>query len=135
MKLFREAIIILGLYLVGELISGLLNLPIPGNILGMVILLILLCTKVIKLEQIETVSNFLLDHLAFFFIPAGVGLMSSAGIIKDTWLKLIIVCVITTAIIIAVTGTIVQFVSRKTNKIEKEAVDEKGAENIEYINK
>ena len=38
MKLFREAIIIFGIYLMGELISGLLNLPIPGNILGMLIL-------------------------------------------------------------------------------------------------
>lgn len=116
MKLFREAIIIFGIYLVGEFISEALKLPLPGNILGMLILLILLCTKVIKLEQIETVSNFLLDHLAFFFIPAGVGLMSSAGIIKDTWFKLVIVCIITTVIIIASTGIIVQLISRKKNK-------------------
>lgn len=124
MKLFREAIIIFGIYLVGELLSGTLGLPIPGNILGMIILFILLCTKVIKLEQIENISKFLLDHLAFFFIPAGVGLMSSFGIIKDTWLKLIIVCVVTTIIVIASTGLIVQFISRKLNK---------GSENIEHI--
>ncbi|MGG7178568.1 CidA/LrgA family protein [Clostridium paraputrificum] len=128
MKLFREAIIIFGTYLMGELISGLLNLPIPGNILGMLILLILLCTKIIKVEQIETVSNFLLDHLAFFFIPAGVGLMTSVGIIKDTWAKLIIVCIITTIVIIASTGLIVQFVSRKISK-------NKGSESIEHSNK
>lgn len=117
MKLFREAIIILGIYLLGELISSVLSLPIPGNILGMIILLALLCTKIIKLEQIETVSNFLLDHLAFFFIPAGVGLMSSVGIIKDTWLKLIIVCILTTIIIIGVTGTIVQLIKKRSKNI------------------
>lgn len=117
MKLFREAIIILGVYLLGELISGIFSLPIPGNILGMLILLALLCTKIIKLEQIETVSNFLLDHLAFFFIPAGVGLMSSVGIIKDTWLKLIIVCILTTIIIIGVTGTIVQLIKKRSKNI------------------
>ena len=116
MKLFREAIIIFGIYLIGDLISKFLKLPIPGNILGMIILLILLCTKVIKIEQIETISNFILDHLAFFFIPAGVGLMSSIGIIKDTWIKLIIVCIVTTIIVIGSTGTIVQFVSRKISK-------------------
>jgi holin-like protein len=120
MKLFREAIIILGIYLIGEVLSKALKLPIPGNILGMIILLILLCTKVIKLEQIETITNFLLDHLAFFFIPAGVGLMSSFGIIKDTWLKLIIVCIITTIIIIASTGLMVQFISRRMKKEQKE---------------
>ena len=69
MKLFREAIIIFGIYLMGELISGLLNLPIPGNILGMLILLLLLCTKVIKLEQIETVSTFLLISCSIFLYP------------------------------------------------------------------
>lgn len=116
MKLLRETIIIISIYLIGTFISSRFNVPIPGNILGMLILLFLLCTKVIKLEQIQTISNFLLDHLAFFFIPAGVGLMSSAEIIKDTWIKLIIICIITTIIIIVSTGLIVQFISKKSKE-------------------
>ena len=116
MKLYREAINILGIYLTGDLISKGFNLPIPGNILGMIILLILLCTKVIKISQIENISSFLLDHLAFFFIPAGVELMNSFGIIKDTWLKLIFVCIVTTSIVIVSTGLMVQFISRKIHK-------------------
>lgn len=113
MKLFRESLVILGIYLLGEIISSMLSLPIPGNILGMIILFILLYTKTIKLNQIANVTNFLLDHLAFFFIPAGVGLMSSVGIIKATWLQLLIVCVVTTIVIIAVTGVTVQFVAER----------------------
>ena len=58
MKIFREAIIILGIYLVGELISKVFSLPLPGNIIGMIILLVLLCTKVIKIEKIENISAF-----------------------------------------------------------------------------
>ena len=77
MKIFREAIIILGIYLVGELISNGFSLPLPGNIIGMIILLLLLFAKVIKVEKIESISTFFLDHLSFFFIPAGVGLISS----------------------------------------------------------
>ncbi|EKQ53425.1 MULTISPECIES: CidA/LrgA family protein [unclassified Clostridium] len=113
MKLFREALIILGIYLLGELLSSLLHLPIPGNILGMVILFILLLANVIKVESISTVTNFLLDHLAFFFIPAGVGLMTSIGIIKSTWWQLLVVCLSTTIIVIGTTGVIVQVISRK----------------------
>ena len=116
MKLFREALIILGIYLVGELISTSLHLPIPGNILGLVILFILLCTKIVKVDNISTVTNFLLDHLAFFFIPAGVGLMASLGIIKSTWWQLLIGCIVTTIIIIGVTGIIVQAISRRTKE-------------------
>jgi len=116
LKLFREALIILGIYLVGELLSTSLHLPIPGNILGMVILFILLCTKIVKVDNISNVTNFLLDHLAFFFIPAGVGLMASLGIIKSTWWQLLVVCILTTTIIIGVTGIIVQSISRKTEE-------------------
>lgn len=113
MKLFREALIILGIYLIGEFLAASLQLPVPGNILGMVILFILLCTKVVKVDNISTVTNFLLDHLAFFFIPAGVGLMASIGIIKSTWWQLLLVCISTTIIIIGVTGIIVQAISRR----------------------
>ncbi|WP_291650368.1 CidA/LrgA family protein [Clostridium sp.] len=110
MKIFREAIIILGIYLIGELISKVLSLPIPGNILGMIILLALLCSKIVKVEKVETVSNFFLDHLAFFFIPAGVGLITSFDSIKDSLILIILLCIITTSIVIVVTGSVVQFV-------------------------
>ncbi|MBE6071426.1 MAG: CidA/LrgA family protein [Clostridium butyricum] len=113
MKLFREALIILGIYLLGEFISLILNIPIPGNILGMLILFILLCSKVVKLEDVENVSDFLLSHLAFFFIPAGVGLMASVDIIKSTWVQILTVCMSTTILIIGGTGIIVQCISNK----------------------
>lgn len=113
MKLFREALIILGIYLLGELLAGLLHLPIPGNILGMIILFILLTTKIVKVDNISTVTNFFLDHLAFFFIPAGVGLMASIGIIKSTWWQLLLVCISTTIIVMVATGIVVQTLSKR----------------------
>ncbi|BFK80711.1 hypothetical protein I3900191A7_08560 [Clostridium baratii] len=119
MKLFREALIIFGIYLVGELIVSLTHIPIPGNIIGLLLLLLGLCTKVIKVNQVETVANFFLDHLAFFFLPAGVSLMNSFGIIKASIIQIIIVCIITTAIIIASTGLIVQFIVNLLNKNKK----------------
>ncbi|CUP91367.1 murein hydrolase transporter LrgA [Clostridium baratii] len=128
MKLFREALIIFGIYLVGELIVSLTHIPIPGNIIGLLLLLLGLCTKVIKVSQVETVANFFLDHLAFFFLPAGVSLMNSFGIIKASIIQIIIVCIITTAVIIASTGLIVQFIVNLLNK------DKKGTEESESNN-
>lgn len=118
MKLLRELLIILSIYFIGQLISTSLHLPVPGNILGMLILLILLISNKLKLSQIETVSNFFLDHLAFLFIPACVGLMTSIYVIKDSWYKVLIVIVVTTIVIMISTGHIVQFLSRK--KLKKE---------------
>lgn len=104
MKFFRQAIIIFGIYLLGDWISKTFYWMVPGNIVGMLILLGLLCSKMLKLEQVEAMAGFLLDHLAFFFIPAGVGILSIYAGIQGIWLKLLLICVITTAITMAATG-------------------------------
>lgn len=119
MKIFRETLIILIIYLCGEFLSKFLSLPIPGNILGMIILLLLLLTKIIKVNQIETVSNFFLDHLAFFFIPAGVKLISSFNIIKDDLLIILLICLITTILVILFTGKTVDYISNIKDRRRK----------------
>ncbi len=115
MKYLKELLIIIGIYLLGMIITEIFNLIIPGNIIGMLILLFLLITKVIDMKAIETTANFFLDHLAFFFIPAGVGLMNSFGIIKDNWLSILFVSIATTFIILIVTGKTVEYI-QKLNK-------------------
>jgi holin-like protein len=120
MKIFRETILIIGIYILGEFISKSFSLPIPGNILGMIILLILLLTNIIKVEKIENISNFFLDHLSIFFIPSGVGLITSFTSIRNNFLAIILICLITTVLVIAATGRIVQAVMRLKNKFRKD---------------
>lgn len=109
MKLLRELLVILFLFFIGEVISKVFHLPVPGNILGMIFLLLCLCFGLIKTSHVENITKFLLDHMAFFFIPAGVGLITSIGILQDTWYKILIVCVLTTIIVMAVTGKTIDF--------------------------
>lgn len=116
MKFFRESILLLSIYFVGEIISKGLNLPIPGNIIGMILLFILLSTNVLKVEKVENLANFFLDHLAFFFIPAAVGLMTSFASLKGSIFKIILLCILTTIIVISVTAVTVEFIcKRKSN--------------------
>ena len=112
-KFFRESILILSIYFAGEIISKLFNLPIPGNIVGMILLFLLLISNIVKLEKVENLSNFFLDHLAFFFIPATVGLMVSFEALKGSLLKILLLCVLTTVIVIVVTSLTVQFICNK----------------------
>lgn len=116
MKIFREFLIILVLYFIGELLAETLNIPIPGNIIAMILLFLSLCTGIIKVEKVDTISNFFLDHLAFFFIPAGVGLMNSFDSIKSSAIQIVIICIVTTIIVMAVTGIVVQFTSNMLSK-------------------
>lgn len=113
MKLLRQSCLILGICFIGEALNNLLNLPIPGNVLGMIILLILLGTGVVKLEKIEEISSFLLEHIAFFFVPAGVGLLSCFGLIKGNLFQIIFITLMSTIIIMAVTGLTVQILKRR----------------------
>lgn len=113
MKLLRQFAIILGICFIGAIVQDLLEISIPGNIIGMIILLICLLSGVIKMEMIEEISEFLLKHLAFFFIPAGVGLISCITVLKSYGISILLVCLITTIVIMAVTGMVVQILIRK----------------------
>jgi len=113
MKILRQLCIILSILFIGNFINKIFGLPIPGNVIGMIILLLCLLSGVVKLEMIDIISKFLLDNLAFFFIPAGIGLINSLDIIKDNWIAILSITSISTIIVIAVTGLTVQFLKRR----------------------
>lgn len=110
--------IILAVCFLGNLLHDHLNLPIPGSVLGMVLLLIFLLTGVIKLSMIEDVSNFLLKHLSFFFIPAAVGLITCFTILEGKWTALFFISVVSTFIIAVVTGATVQILMKRRQSSE-----------------
>ena len=112
MKYLRQLAIILVICFVGEALNKLLNIPIPGNVIGMIIMLIALLSGVLKLEAIEDVTDFLLKHLAFFFVPAGVGIISSMDIIASNLIPLISVILLSTTVVMVVTGITVQILKR-----------------------
>jgi holin-like protein len=108
MKYLRQLAIILAICFIGEVLNKLLNIPIPGNVIGMIILLISLLTGLIRLEAIEDVAEFLLKHLAFFFVPAGVGIISSMDIIKANLFPMLVVILLSAIVVMVVTGITVQ---------------------------
>ena len=68
---------------VGELLHYFIPIPVPASIYGLIIMLILLCTKVVKLEHVERTSDFLIEIMPLMFIPGGVGLVTAWGDLKD----------------------------------------------------
>lgn len=103
-NILRQIGMIFLIYLMGESIATLLPIAIPGNIIGMLLMFLFLTLKWIKLQQVQTVGRFLLSHMAFLFIPAGVSIMESFELIKDDWFKIILICILTTIITFAATG-------------------------------
>ncbi|ODA42978.1 CidA/LrgA family protein [Desulfosporosinus sp. BG] len=101
------------IYESGNLFIGLTNIPIPGNVLGMVLLFVLLFTGIISISWVEEAADLLLKHLAFFFIPIAVGLMEWVGLFRTSGVQLLMVIVLGAAVCILVTGLVAQVLASK----------------------
>ena len=120
LKTLRQLSIVLLILSVGQILQTKFNLFIPGTILGMMILLILLLTKIIKLKWIESITNILLEHISIFFVPANVGVMVYLSQIKDVWAQILFIAIISTVVVMGVTGAVVQLVDRLMARSRKE---------------
>ena len=88
----------------GVFIAAIPGFPFPGSVTGMIIMLILLSTKLLKLEQIVHASDFFIRFLPLFFIPLIVNLLKETTILEDYGFELFIVIILTTVITLAATG-------------------------------
>lgn len=116
MKYIKQFIIIIAISFLGELLKYLLPLPIPASIYGMAILFIGLMTGIIKLEAVKEVGKFLIEIMPLMFIPAGVGLMTSWGILKPVFLPVCIITIVTVVTVMVVTGRLSQWFIRWSRK-------------------
>ena len=91
-------------------------LPVPASIYGMAILFICLCTGIIKLDSVKETGNFLIEVMPVMFIPAGVGLMASWGVLKPMLIPVSIITVVAIVTVMAVTGRVSQMIIRHEEK-------------------
>ena len=99
--MLTEAFYILFFYFTGEFISYFIDGFIPGSVIGMVLLFLALAFKKVKPEKVKRLSTVLTQNMGLFFVPAGVGLMNSVGIISEYWAVLLIASVVSTILVIA----------------------------------
>jgi holin-like protein len=96
----------------GEGLAYALSLPIPGPVIGMVLLLIYLMMKDDAAARLAPTSMELLRHLSLLFVPAGVGIMVHARLIAAEWLPIAVALVVSTVISIAVTALVVRWLQK-----------------------
>lgn len=120
MKYVKQMAIILVVSLVGEFLEYIIPLSVPASVYGLVLMFILLATKIVKLEDVEDVADFMISIMPFFFVAPTVGLMTSFDLIKGSVITLVAMCFVSTVVTIAVTGTVAQLII-KLKKKAKEA--------------
>lgn len=116
MKYVKQFVIIALITFLGEVLNFILPLPVPGSIYGMVILFLALKSGVLKLSRIEDAADLLLSVMPIFFIVPTVGIMDSFGMIKHALAEILVVCVVSTMVVMAVTGWVSQAIMKRDDQ-------------------
>lgn len=110
MKFFKQFGWIMFVTCLGEILKYLLPFPIPASIYGLVLMMVFLMTGLIKLDRVYQAGTFLIEIMALMFIPAAVGIIESWGQLQRIILPVSIITVITTIVVMIVSGKVTQFI-------------------------
>lgn len=123
MNYIRQLGVLIACCVAGDALSILLHGALPGNVLGLTLLLLLLIFGPVRLDHVEHTADFLLQNMAFFFLPACLGVLEIFAQIKSEILAMLAVCVLTTLCTAAATAFTVHIVFRLQNRESEEAFD------------
>ncbi len=123
MNYIKQLGVLLACCVAGDALSILLRGALPSNVLGLTLLLLLLIFGPIRLHHVEHTADFLLQNMAFFFLPACLGVLEIFAQIKSEILAILAVCILTTLCTAAATAFTVHIVFRLQNRESEEAFD------------
>lgn len=118
LKIFSQLFWIFLFSLLGEILSAIISpfIPIPGSVIGLVLLFFALHFNWIEMDKVKEVGTWLTDNMGLFFVPAGVGIMAHFGILANTWWQLLIVIFVTVILMMIFVGRVVQGVKRRNER-------------------
>ncbi|MDE6620056.1 MAG: CidA/LrgA family protein [Lachnospiraceae bacterium] len=124
MKFLRQFGIILFISFLGELLHIFIPLPIPASVYGLILMLTALCTGIIRLGQVKEAADFLIEIMPVMFIPAAVGLLDSWSALQPVWIPVTVITILTTIIVMAVTGQVTQHMIRREQRRKEHSDNE-----------
>lgn len=102
--------------LAGETAVGILHLPIPGPVLGLLLMLTALAMMKKVPESLDKVSGTLLANLSLLFVPAGVGIVAHLSRVTEEILPISVALIVSTVATLAVTAGVFILVDRTIRK-------------------
>ncbi|ORM52839.1 murein hydrolase regulator LrgA [Pantoea conspicua] len=88
----------------GNGIASLLPITIPGSILGMLILFALLASQILPVSWVKPGCHLIIRYMALLFVPISVGVMSHTDILSAQFGPIVISCIVSTFVVLAVVG-------------------------------
>ena len=116
LKLFKQFTIIIALSFIGEVLHALIPFPIPASIYGILLLFLLLERKILQVDDVKEVSDFLIFIMPLLFIPAAVGLIDAWNELQASLTAYVTIIIAVTLIVMVATGRITQWFLRHSRR-------------------
>lgn len=113
MQILYGFLILLSLLLVGDFISELFNIPIPGSVIGMILLLCILIKRGRVDDSISITADGLIKYLGLLFVPAGAGISLYLSLIAENWLMILLASGLSTILTLVFCALLFQWLSKK----------------------
>ena len=120
LRYLKQFGIILLISFLGEILRALLPLPVPASIYGLILMLAALLTGILPLDKVRETGKFLIEIMPLMFIPAAVGLLDSFGTLRPILIPVAVITVVTTVVVMAVSGRVTQMVIRMDRRNKHE---------------
>jgi holin-like protein len=105
--MLNTLLVLLVFQTIGEGVVYALSLPIPGPVIGMLLLFVYLIWKNDAADKLAPASSRLLSHMSLLFVPACVGIIVHGHRLADEWFPIVLAVVISTALALVVTALVV----------------------------
>lgn len=112
--MIRALALLLGSQLAGETVVRFLEIPVPGPVIGLVLLLALLFARPATADFLKPVTDVILKNLSLLFVPAAVGVIQHLGILGEYGLQILLALAISTVVAMAVSALVFVGLSRLT---------------------
>lgn len=99
---------LLAFQLTGEVLVRALGVPVPGPVVGMLLLFVALRLRGGVPAALQRVAEGLLGNLSLLFVPAGVGVMLHLELLRASWWQLLLTVILSTLITLLATATVMQ---------------------------
>ena len=120
LKLFKQFTVIIALSFIGEVLHALIPFPIPASIYGILLLFLLLERKILQVDDVKEVSDFLIFIMPLLFIPAAVGLIDAWNELRASLAAYVTIIIAVTLIVMVATGRITQWFLRLSRRYTDE---------------
>ena len=118
MKYLTQFFWILLFCALGELLQAVIPFPIPAATYGLVLLFLALSLKIIKIQQVADVAQYLISIMGVFFVSPVVNILAYWGVVAPNLGAICVIIVVTTALVFAVSGLVTKALLRKEDSHE-----------------